>query len=41
METYKKIEQKLMDITHPRMEDRPKSLNTQRDERPLIKLKNS
>jgi len=41
METYKKIEQKLMDITHPRMEDRPKSLNTQREKGPLIKLRDS
>ena len=39
METYKKMERKLIDITLPRMEDKPKSLNTQRDKGPLIKLK--
>jgi len=38
METYKKMERKLTDITLPRMEDKPKSLNTQRDKGPLIKL---
>jgi len=27
METYKKMEQKLIDITLPRIEDKPKSLN--------------
>jgi len=27
------MEQKLIDITLPRMEDKPKSLNTQRDKR--------
>ena len=32
------MEQKLMDITLPRMEDKPKSWNTQRDKGPLIKL---
>jgi len=32
------MERKLIDITLPRMEDRPKSWNTQRDKGPLIKL---
>jgi len=32
---------KLIDITLPRMEDKPKSLNTQRDNGPLIKLRDS
>ena len=41
METYKKMEQKQIDITLPRMEDKPKSLNTQRDKGTLIKLKDS
>jgi len=41
METYKKMERKLIDITLQRMEDRPKSLNTQRDKGPSIKLKGS
>jgi len=41
METYKKMERKLIDITLPRMEDKPKSLNTQRDKRTLIKFGNS
>jgi len=41
METYKKIERKLMDITHPSIEDMPKSLNTQREKGPLIKLRDS
>jgi len=31
----------LIDITLPRMEDKPKSLNTQRDKGPLIKLRGS
>ena len=35
------MEQKLIDITLPRMEDKPKSLNTQRDKGPLIKLMDS
>jgi len=41
METYKKMERKLMDITLPRMEDKTKSSNTQRDKRPFIKLRDS
>jgi len=41
METYQKMEWKLIDITLPRMEDKPKSLNTQRDKGPLIKLRES
>jgi len=41
METYKKMDRKLIDITLPRMEDKPKSLNTHRDKGPLTKLKNS
>jgi len=35
------MEWKLIDVILPRMEDKPKSLNTQRDKWPLIKLKNS
>ena len=35
------MERKLIDNTLPRMEDKPKSWNTQRDKRPLIKLKDS
>ena len=38
METYKKMEQKLIDITLPRMEDKSKSLNTQRDKGTLKQL---
>jgi len=41
METYKKMERKLIHITLPKMEDKPKSLNTQRDKRTLIKLRDS
>ena len=41
METQKKMERKLIDITLLRMEDKPKSLNTQRDKGPLIKLMDS
>jgi len=41
METKKNMEQKLIDITLPRMEDKPKSWNTQRDKGPLIKLMDS
>jgi len=41
METYKKMERKLIDITLLRMEDKPKSLNTQRDKGTLIKLGDS
>jgi len=37
METKKKMERKLIDITLPRMEDKTKSSNTQRDKGPLIK----
>ena len=32
------MERKLIDITLPRMEDKPKSWNTQRDKGPLIKV---
>ena len=35
------MERKLMDITVPRMEDKPKSWNTQRDKGPLIVLMDS
>jgi len=35
------MERKLIDITLPRMEDKPKSWNTQRDKGPLIKLMDS
>jgi len=35
------MEHKLIDITLPRMEDKRKSWNTQRDIGPLIKLMNS
>ena len=35
------MERKLMDIRLPRMEDKPKSCNTQRDKGPLIKLMDS
>jgi len=41
MEINKKMERKFIDVILPRMEDNPKSLNTQRDEGPLIKLKDS
>jgi len=41
METQKKVERKLMDITLQRMEDMPMSWNTQRDKGPLIKLMDS
>jgi len=41
METYKKIEWKLTDITHPRMEDKPKTLSRQRHKGPFIKLRDS
>jgi len=41
METYEKMERKLIDITLARMEDKPKSLNTQSDKGPLIKLGDS
>ena len=35
------MEQKLIDITLPRIEVKPKSWNTQRDKGPLIKLMDS
>ena len=35
------MEQKLIDITLPRMEDKPKSWNTQRDKGPFSKLMDS
>jgi len=35
------MERKLIDITLPRMEDKPKSWNTQWDKGPLIKLMDS
>ena len=35
------MERKLIDITLTRMEDKPKSWNTQRDKGPLIKLMDS
>ena len=35
------MEQKLIDIKLPRMKDKPKSLNTQRDKGPSIKLMDS
>jgi len=35
------MERKLMDITLPRMEDKPKSWDTQRDSGPLTKLMDS
>jgi len=41
METYKKMELKLIDITLPRMEDKHKSLNTHSDKGPLRKLRDS
>jgi len=43
MEIDKKIERKLIDVILPRMEDKPKSLNTQREKgpEPLIKLRDS
>jgi len=37
----KEMERKLIDITLPRMEDKPKSWNRQSDKGPLIKLKDS
>ena len=41
METDKKMQWKLIDVTLPRMEDNPKSLNTQSEKRPSIKLMDS
>jgi len=35
------MEKKFIHIKLPRMEDKPKSLNTKRDKRPLIKLRDS
>jgi len=35
------MERKLIEITLPRMEDKPKSWNTKRDKGPLIKLMDS
>jgi len=35
------MERKLMDITLPRMKDKPKSWNTQRDKGPFIQLMDS
>jgi len=35
------MEWKLIDITLPRMEDKPKSRNTQRDKGPMIKFMDS
>ena len=35
------MQRKLIDITLPRMEDKPNSWNTQRDKGPLIKLVDS
>jgi len=37
MATYKKMERKLIDITLPRMEDKPKRLNTHSDKGALTK----
>jgi len=41
METYKKMERKLIDITLPRMEGKPKILNTRSDKGPLTNLRDS
>ena len=41
MEIDKKMQWKLIDVTLPRMEDKPKSLNAQREKRPSIKLMDS
>jgi len=41
METYKMMERKLIDITLPRMEDKPKSWIRQSDKGPLLKLRDS
>jgi len=41
MEIDKKMYWKLIDVTLPRMQDKPKSLNIQREERPSIKLMDS
>jgi len=37
----KKMKWKLIKVTLPRMQDKPMSLNTQREKGPLIKLKGS
>jgi len=41
METHKKMERKVIDITVPRMEDKPKTSSRQKDKGPLIKLRDS
>ena len=41
METYKKMERKLIHIRLQGMEDKPKSLNAKRDKGPLINLRDS
>jgi len=41
METYKKMERKLIDITLPKMPDKPKSLHTHSYKGPLTKLRDS
>jgi len=37
----KKMKWKWIEVTLPRVEDKPMSLNTQREQGPLIKLKGS
>ena len=41
MEIDTKMQWKLIDVALPRMQDKPKSLKTQREERPSIKLMDS
>jgi len=41
MEIEKKVQWKYIDVTLPRMEHKLKSLNTQREKRPLIKFRDS
>jgi len=41
METHKKMERKLIHITLPRIKDKPNTSGRQRDEGPLIKLRDS
>ena len=41
MEIDKKMQLKLIDVTLPRMEDKPKNKNTQREKRALIKTQDS
>ena len=41
MEIDKKMQWKLINATVPKMKEKPKSLNTQRKKRPLIKLRDS